>query len=150
MDERSARLAAAFARYRRPATMDGCPCCTDDAVARRLLDGPLPEVLDRDLAHYAFKALTTWGAVRDYKYFLPEILGRAAARRDETLLRMTCSKLTYGGFAAWPEGERGAVRAFLAGALRDAVRDGHEWFADTLTEAAAEVPGLDPLGGATR
>ena len=130
--------------------MDGCPCCTDDTVARRLLDVPLPEAPARDLAHYVSKALTTWGTIADYKYFLPEILTRAVAGRDDYLLETTLSKLAYARFETWLEEERQAVREVLSAALREATRDGDEFIAETLAEAGARVPGLELTGDAAQ
>jgi hypothetical protein len=68
------RLYQVFSRYGRPRELEGCPCCTEPEEAAPLLRTPLRTIGAPELERYAFKALTTWGAIYDYKYFIPRIL----------------------------------------------------------------------------
>ena len=64
---------AAFAKYRHPRFLDGCPCCTSTEESASLLNTPLRKVTPARLDRYAFKATTTWGSLDDYRFFLPRI-----------------------------------------------------------------------------
>jgi hypothetical protein len=68
------RLYQLFSRYKCPRQLEGCPCCTTAEEAQPLVRKPLRTIAAPELEHYASKALTTWGTLDDYKYFLPRIL----------------------------------------------------------------------------
>src|SRR6266850_5828880 len=98
-----------FSRYRRPRRLEGCPCCTSPERAKPPLCKPLGEISAPELEHYAFKALTTWGTLADYKYFVPRIL---ELTEDGSLLcdiEVTLGKFSYGKFGDWPADERQAI-----------------------------------------
>ena len=56
----------------------------------------LRELEDEDLARYAFKAMTTWGDVNDYKHYLPRIFELSAKRELLVDTFVTLGKLEYG------------------------------------------------------
>lgn len=95
-----------------------CPHCEQGGRFRRIPGVPLPELSDEHLAHFAFKAMTTWGSVEDYKHFLPRILEHACNGAPwpgyswPTITR----KLRYAHWEEWTNDERGALQA-LARAL---------------------------------
>ena len=68
-----------------------------------------------DLERYAFKAMTTWGSVEDFKHFLPRVLELAAAGAfgASVDVEVIFSKLEYADWIEWSEGERAAVDDYL-------------------------------------
>ena len=102
-----------FSRYPSPATLEGCPCCTSSAESRVLCAASLHAITVSQLEHFAFKALSTWGTLQDYKYFLPRILELTAEGSLLCDLEVTLGKLTYGGFREWPDDEQGAIRDYI-------------------------------------
>lgn len=146
------RLRRVFRRYQKPRAMAGCPCCTSETITRRLI-GSNRDAVDADtLDHYAPKALTTWGTVEDFKYFLPELFERAAGGRLKTEFEIVLGKLSYGGFDRWPEPEKAAVRDWLTAqflAVPEEVRDlPDDWERrDRLDWANTLLAGGDPLLG---
>lgn len=107
------RLYATFACYRRPAIVDGCPCCVSAVDQTRLHARPLRELDDAELRRYAFKCLTTWGTVNDLRHFLPRILELVAAGALTVDPQVVFGKLEYGEWERWPEVEREAILGFL-------------------------------------
>ena len=110
-----------FSRHGCPSRLEGCPCCTSPAEAQPLVAKQLRLLTAPELEHYAFKALTTWGTLDDYKYFLPRIL---ELTEDGSLLcdvEVTLRKLDYGGFCDWSPDERLAVHGCVFGVWREAV-----------------------------
>lgn len=82
-----------------------------EALASMSLD----QLTVEDLNRYVFKAMSTWGGVRHFKYFLPRLLELAlddfdAFHEPEILL----GKLAYAGWTEWPEVEQAAIRRYLA------------------------------------
>ena len=113
IDETEA-LAEAFSRLLKPVRLEGCPCCTDDTVGKRLREGSGWSASTRDLDHYAPKAMTTWGSVNDFKHFLPAIFERSLGGQLGTPFEIVLGKLGYGEFENWPEHEKAAVRTWLS------------------------------------
>ena len=140
------RLYNVFARYSRPTQLEGCPCCTSSAESQPLVSKPLRTLTAPELEHYAFKALTTWGTLDDYKYFLPRIL---ELTEDNSLLcdtEITLHKLPYGGFHHWPPDEQQAVRDYIFSAWREAVESSDTYRADAyLCGAAPALGDVTPL-----
>jgi hypothetical protein len=92
----------------------GCPCCTSDEHSRYLAGQPLRDIEPSELSRYAFKALTTWGTVEDFKHFLPrvfEVIIDPAAHRIDLAIQF--GKLTYGDWNNWPDNERHAIWIFF-------------------------------------
>ena len=115
-DMAAERLYAAFAGYRVRHAMEACPCCVTDDDQRRLLSKPLRDLSADDLDLYAYKAMTTWGTVADFKHFLPRLLELASNDTDAGLLDIVglADKLCYGHWSEWPQDEREAVADWMA------------------------------------
>ena len=62
-----------FARYPLPANTGPCSCCHDEAEERVLHSARLRDLTKEMLRGYACDALLTWGALHDFKHFLPRI-----------------------------------------------------------------------------
>jgi hypothetical protein len=114
--EREWRAAVAalydLTRFDRPrGPVDRCDHCVSEAEAIAL------RTVDREAApaglmdRYGFKAMTTWGDEREFRWFLPrllELLGDdPGGNADASVL---AGKLEYAGWSAWPAAERDAVR----------------------------------------
>jgi hypothetical protein len=130
---------AAFCTYPHPRALQGCPCCTSGEAARPLVTKPLRALDSRDLEQYAFKALTTWGTVEDYKYFLPRIIELTMSGDLLWDIEMTLGKLAYGEFESWPLNERQAIENLLLDAWTKAVQSLAVEEADELLCGAAQV-----------
>jgi hypothetical protein len=131
------RLYQVFSRYSCPTDLEGCPCCTSPAEAQPLLAKPLRALGAPELAHYAFKAMTTWGIVEDYKYFLPRILELDHEGDPACDTEVTLGKFQWADFRDWPAEEQRAVRDFISGAWREAVQSADVDRADALLCGAA-------------
>ena len=104
------RLYETFAPYTAQG-MSGCPHCVDEAESRRLVSTPLKELTPRDLLHYAFSALYTWGGIDDFKHFLPRVF-ELVARDELDIAEALLGKPGYGKWRDWPENEQVPVEQF--------------------------------------
>ena len=133
------RLYEVFSRYPCPKHLEGCPCCTSAEAGELLVRTPLRRIPAPDLEHYAFKALSTWGTLDDYKYFIPRIL---ELTEDGSLLcdtEITLGKLPYGNFRDWPSDEQEAIRDVITAVWLEKVRASDLDGADALLCGAARV-----------
>ena len=94
---------------------------------------PLRELSVDDLQIYYFKAMTTWGEVTDFKYFLPRVFELLAELPidfncfDEWV---TLNKLNYGKYSSWPKDEQEAVHQFLLAFWKKLLHEPSEDFID--------------------
>ncbi|HSI36454.1 MAG: hypothetical protein ACAI43_24050 [Phycisphaerae bacterium] len=112
-------LYATFARY--SALNMGGHCDTaDDSEGNRLGATPLRELTHQDLSLYAFKAMSTWGSVDEYKHFLPRLmeLVAQAGRVGDTEVWVVLAKPGYGELRKWPAAERESVERFFLAVWR--------------------------------
>jgi hypothetical protein len=131
--EREWRAAVAalyeMTRFDRPrGPVDRCDGCTSEAEARAFRaverEAAPADLMDR----YGFKAMTTWGDERDFRWFLPRLLELVGdepgglANAD-----VLVGKLEYAGWSAWPEEEREAVRRAFAAIWRLWIDGGRHW-----------------------
>ncbi|MGE0327395.1 MAG: hypothetical protein AB7K71_41300 [Polyangiaceae bacterium] len=143
------RLYAEFARYALRKHVEGCPCCVEQAGQPVLQRVPLRKLSGDQLGLFAFKAMTTWGDVEDYKHFLPRILELSSSGEGESWPGfewwLIAGKLKYAKFESWPAQERGAVqwfarclwKAMLTGEVSDQAED--------VLDLARTLGALDPL-----
>jgi hypothetical protein len=109
-----AELYSVFKPYRLGDDFSGCSHCVSERESRELAAIRLRDLQAADLNRYSFKAMTTWGTVRDFKHFLPRLLELAA----EDLLQLEFpetlfGKLTYGKWHSWTRREREVVQSFF-------------------------------------
>jgi hypothetical protein len=137
--EKIERLYNIFSRYRCPRQLEGCPCCTSTDETKPLIHKSLRAIAAPELEHYASKALTTWGSLDDYKYFIPRIL---ELTDDGSLLcdtEITLGKFAYGNFRDWPADEQQAIHDFITSAWQDGVRTADLYHADAILCGAAPL-----------
>jgi len=104
-----------FARYPLNLRMTACDCCVDAKTYAALFDGPLRELDQGQLSHFAFKAATTWGTRDDYRHFLPRIfeLMTSADGMDIAFAPwLQARKLEYTRWRGWPKKEQAAIKSF--------------------------------------
>jgi hypothetical protein len=109
-----AELYRVFQPYRIGDDFVGCSDCVSPEETARLAAIPLRSLSVADLNRYARKAMTTWGEVTHFKYFLPRLLELSLDEFEnfdtpEVLL----GKLAYANWESWPAIEQAAVRDFL-------------------------------------
>lgn len=105
-----------FSSYSHNHEMDFCPHCVSKADVALLYARPLRELTAPDLEKYAFKAMTTWGDLDDFKHFLPRIFELLTAPPEVTLEvdpQIVIGKLGYARWKTWPETEQTAIISFL-------------------------------------
>ncbi|MEU3015924.1 hypothetical protein ABZ635_00820 [Nocardiopsis sp. NPDC007018] len=101
-----------FARYPRPARVEGCQHCVTENDHHDLLGVPLRE-LDADrLRRFSHKVLNTWGDVDDLRHFLPRLL--ELSLRGDGDLHGLFATLRRAGWTDWPEDEADSLRACLS------------------------------------
>ncbi|WP_437568512.1 hypothetical protein [Sorangium sp. So ce542] len=117
-----ASIAALYAMTRgdRPlGPVEGCPCCVSPGEARALHHVARESAPAEAIGRFAFKAMTTWGEPRDFRWFLPRVLELMAIEQVGALcFELVAGKILSAGFAAWPESEREVVRAAFAALFR--------------------------------
>lgn len=139
-------LYGTFNRYQ-GTHLEGCPHCVSFEESAALRRAPLRK-LGGELQRYLFKAMTTWGTVDDFKYFVPRLLELYASGTDAWLLR---DKLAYANWRAWPEPERRAVEDYLQAEWREQIAaygsplPGHELL-ETLLALEIDMTPYDPRG----
>ncbi|CAN5712051.1 hypothetical protein BH09MYX1_BH09MYX1_02400 [soil metagenome] len=109
-----------FARY--PLSkIAGCPCCVTNGDRDALDVVALRELSGKQLGTFAWKAMTTFGDVDDYRHFLPRICELAVQPQSELGfdVELIGRKLSYGGWREWPEEESAAILRWAAAIGRD-------------------------------
>ena len=102
-----------FSKYPFKSTIEGCPCCVTDSDKSTLHSKQLRELEDEDLSRYAFKAMSTWGDVKDYKHYLPRIFELTARRELIVDTFVTLQKLEDGKWKEWDANEKSTIIKFL-------------------------------------
>jgi hypothetical protein len=123
-------LYAAFASYPLRADTDACPCCHSAYDEQRIHRNPLRKLDADDLRQYAQDALHVWGAVEDFKHFLPRIFELEVADSDSLVdPQVAFGKLSYGEWRSWQPAEQGSIESFSK-VLWDCVLDTepHEFY----------------------
>ncbi len=129
------QLYVTFAGYPLRRVVEGCPHCVSAADNQMLHAAPLRALPRKNLEKYAWKAMTTWGKVEDFKHFLPRLLEVLVADDFNVVLEAFGGKFRYAGYAAWPDEERLAVAAFCMA-----------WWRDLLATFPTRKPIIDYLG----
>lgn len=106
-------LYKAFAKYPFKSTIEGCPCCVSDTDKSTLHSKQLRDLEDEDISKYAFKAMTTWGDVNDFKHYLPRIFELSSTRKLIVDTFVVLGKLNYGNWTEWENQEILAITEFL-------------------------------------
>lgn len=114
LDDAIRDLYRVFRPYRARFPLEACDHCVDESHQRQIAGRPLEELSSEDLSYYAFKAMTTFGTVNDFKHFLPRILELTVRDRDFMVdCEVVYGKLPYASWREWPAMEQRTVEQFL-------------------------------------
>jgi len=116
------RLYSTFSRYPFRSAMDGCPCCVSSIEKEKLHTKQLRELEAEDISRYAFKAMSTWGDVEDFKHYLPRIFELLSTTYFVVDTFVVLGKLNYGNWTSWPADEQAAIKEFLLSWWTDSVK----------------------------
>jgi hypothetical protein len=92
----------AFAKRRKPAAIDACPCCVDKVEICALLGTPLRELTSEQLSSYTSSVFLTAGGDPDFRYFLPRILEICLFEDPYPDREVALGKLTLANWKSWP------------------------------------------------
>lgn len=139
-----------FAAYPPNPRMSGSPLYGDlEAWNRELMGKPLRELTSDNLSRYTAKAMTTWGQVENFKYFLPRIFELTAIFEPPTDVWVILGKLEYAGWNNWPVAEKESINEFLLclwiSLLDDESSSARLHFMDYFTALVRYYPGLAAL-----
>ena len=79
----------------------------------RLLSKPLRELAADDLSKYYWKAMTTWGAVDDFKHFLPRFFELIVTDNITFDAFMIFDRLEYGKWETWSLTEIESIKSVI-------------------------------------
>ncbi|UCG32672.1 MAG: hypothetical protein JSU68_13525 [Phycisphaerales bacterium] len=132
------RLYELFSRCGKPSYMqEACGGDVSETDPVGILSKPLRELTPVDLRTYVLSAISTFGTVSDYKYFLPRVYDIATSGPKHWAdTPIILSKLAYGKWLSWPSAEQEAIRNFL-----------RAWWRDTLSRYHPPVQVDDLLDG---
>lgn len=106
-------LYAVFSKYPVNLEIDGCPCCVHNEHKTLLLSKPLKELGEKELSRYTSKAMTTWGRIEDYKYYLPRIFELSIKDNLGVGEHIVFGKLDYANWLGWSKDEIDALKEFF-------------------------------------
>lgn len=140
------QLYQTFSSYPLNPKIEGCPCCVSDTDKSKLHSQNLKDLQDDDLSKYAFKAMTTWGELNDFKYYLPRIFELMASTDFSVDTFVILGKLEYGKWESWDEVERNAIKDFLLNWWKDITSNSNEYvFEEHFTEIHLRISDLPSL-----
>ena len=125
------RLYQTFAIYPFRPTMEGCPCCVSGSDKEKIHSKQLRQLEEEDLSRYVFKAMTTWGDVKDFKHYLPRIFELVAMKDSGIDTFVVSGKLEYSQWKNWPENEKEAIVSFLLAWWPDFVKNSSRFDKET-------------------
>ena len=134
-----------FSKYPLKSTIEGCPCCVSDSNKSTLHSKQLRELEDEDLSRYAFKAMTTWGDLNDYKHYLPRIFELTAKRKLIVDTFVTLGKLEYGNWNQWDKQEQESIFEFLNAWWKYDVNSSNYFDTEVLIELHKYLKDLKPM-----
>lgn len=158
LEEAVEDLYVTFSKYPLAPHVEGCPHCVGGADNAKLHSRPLRELSARELGRFAFKALSTWGTVNDFRHFLPRIFELLPSHLSGVVDPQTViGKLSYAKWRTWPPNEVRSVSLYLEALWTRFLKDAHfevSVSADDILSAYSQVfedltPFLDEWG-ATR
>jgi hypothetical protein len=129
LKEAIASLYKVFEPYALRPHVHGCTHCVSDSDNACLHERPLRELTADQLEKFAYKALSTWGDINDFRHFLPRLM-ECLANQEHTIgaidAEIVLGKLTYGEWLSWPESEKLAIRRYFSAVLKGSIFAFHE------------------------
>ena len=117
-------LYVTFSTYPLAPHVEGCPHCVGDDDDARLHARPMRQLSAGDLSKFAFKVMSTWGSVNDFRHFLPRLFellpsGLSGFADTPTVI----GKLAHGKWRSWPPNEVRSVTLYLEALWTSLLRD---------------------------
>ena len=116
-------LYSTFSPYPLRPTIEGCSHCVSAEDQKKLSSKALNLMEAEDISRYAWKAMTTWGEVEDFKHFLPRLLELIATTGIKYDSSVVLGKLEYAKWNDWDQTEKDAIRSFVLA-----------WWAESVTK----------------
>jgi hypothetical protein len=115
-------LYVVFASYRAPEKLGRCKHGQPEDE-RHFLATPLRHFSANDLplAHFSWEAITTWGTVEDFKYFLPRLFEIATFETYRYDPEVLFKKLTLSRWSSWAQAEQDAISGYFHALWRKAL-----------------------------
>jgi hypothetical protein len=102
-----------FYKYPFKSKISGCPCCVSDSDRLTLHSKQLRDLQEDDISRYAFKAISTWGDIDDFKHYLPRIFELLSTTDFIVDTFVILGKLDYANWTDWEQEEQDAIIDFL-------------------------------------
>lgn len=102
-----------FSKYPFKSKIKGCPCCIAGFEKTTIHTKQLRDLEDDDISTYAFKAMTTWGDINDFKHYLPRIFELASTRNLIVDSFVVLGKLDFSEWQEWDAQEQQTIKNFL-------------------------------------
>lgn len=102
-----------FDKYPLKPKISGCPCCVKESDRSTLHSKHLKDLQEDDISLFAFKAISTWGDVDDFKHYLPRIFELLSTTDFIIDTSIILGKLDYAKWADWKQSEKNAIINFL-------------------------------------
>lgn len=134
-----------FSIYPFQSTMAGCPCCVSDLDKKNIHVKQLRDLNEEDLSKYAFKAMTTWGDLADFKHFLPRIFELLATTNFPVDSQIVLGKLEYGNWNEWPQAEKVGIQQFLVAWWADFAKHNKTFDLELFTKIYSYTNNIDAL-----
>ena len=113
LEKAIANLYDTFAKYPLRSQIESCPCCVNEEDNKLIHVNSLHLLTGSQLNKFAFKSISTWGMVDDFKHFLPRLLELTAfGYRDFFWSDIVIKKLEYANFNDWSEYEKIAIKEY--------------------------------------
>ena len=108
------KLYGVFGKYKRPSSIECCPCgCTQPDATAHLVAVSLSDLRFADMLDFSFSALTTQGSVNDFRYLLPLLFKGVAQEPCGCSPEIIFGKLRYAKWWNWPQDEIEAIKEYL-------------------------------------
>jgi len=112
LDSAIRHLYEVFGKYRSDTEPSFCKHCVTDEEDLRLRSKPLRELTADDLARYAWKAISTWGTVEQFKYLLPRLFETVTTSKFRCDTEVLFKKPRLAGVDGWPEAEKAVLNTY--------------------------------------
>jgi len=128
------RLYETFSYYPSRPKIEGCPCCISTADKEKIHTKQLRQLNGEDLSKFAFKAMTTWGDLDDFKHYLPRIFELISTTDFIVDSFVVLGKLEYGQWTNWKVEEQEAIKEFLLAWWKDITKHKSNFDKETFIE----------------
>ncbi len=113
MQNAISQLYTVFSKYKFDPQMWHAQITVSREWKAELYSKPLREIPTRIIGIYAFKAITTWGKVENFKFYLPRILEVLTFPNNSIQIFVLFGKFEMADWKNWPVDEQNALHNFL-------------------------------------